>query len=158
LLRDPDAIYRSESHRVWGSQPTGSRVSSGVEQRFCKPLAGGSNPSPGTNKIKDLSHKTEDQSSQKSRLGRPWEALMFFWQVFLHHRRAGITLDASTPSRGRLRRSCRSGGRATELIEFRHKPEDKRPSVAYWRRAARPDPQHGVSAMSQANRDSTSRR
>src|SRR5262249_29857657 len=30
------------------------RVSSGVEQRFCKPLVGGSNPSPGTKEIKDL--------------------------------------------------------------------------------------------------------
>jgi MFS family permease len=28
-----------------------SRVSSVVEQRFCKPLVGGSNPSPGTSKI-----------------------------------------------------------------------------------------------------------
>ena len=33
------------------------RVSSAVEQRFCKPLARGSNPLPGTNKIKDLARK-----------------------------------------------------------------------------------------------------
>ena len=29
---------------------------SAVEQRFCKPLVGGSSPSPGTNKINNLTH------------------------------------------------------------------------------------------------------
>ena len=33
------------------------RVSSAVEQRFCKPLVGSSILSPGTNKIKDLAAK-----------------------------------------------------------------------------------------------------
>ena len=33
------------------------RVSSVVEQRFCKPLVGGSNPSPGTNKNKGLAFR-----------------------------------------------------------------------------------------------------
>ena len=35
-------------------KPLICRVSSAVEQRFCKPLVGGSSPSPGTNKIKQL--------------------------------------------------------------------------------------------------------
>ena len=36
-------------------KPLICRVSSAVEQRFCKPLVGGSSPSPGTNEIKYLS-------------------------------------------------------------------------------------------------------
>jgi hypothetical protein len=36
------------------SSYNGSRVSSVVEQRFCKPLVGGSNPSPGTSRNKGL--------------------------------------------------------------------------------------------------------
>jgi hypothetical protein len=42
------------------------RVSSVVEQRFCKPLARGSNPLPGTNKIKDLLGFSSVKSSQKT--------------------------------------------------------------------------------------------
>ena len=43
------------SYRKPLSTPPTCRVSSAVEQRFCKPLVGGSIPSPGTNEIKDLS-------------------------------------------------------------------------------------------------------
>ena len=49
------------------------RVSSAVEQRFCKPLVGSSILSPGTNKIKELSDIPGLKSSQKMRLGRLWE-------------------------------------------------------------------------------------
>jgi hypothetical protein len=49
------------------------RVSSAVEQRFCKPLVGSSILSPGTNEIKYLCDFFAGRSSQKSRLGSPWE-------------------------------------------------------------------------------------
>jgi hypothetical protein len=49
------------------------RVSSVVEQRFCKPLVGGSNPSPGTSRISDLLGFLGSRSSQTMQLGRLWE-------------------------------------------------------------------------------------
>ena len=50
-----------------------SRVSSAVEQRFCKPLVGSSILSPGTNKIRHFLHYRGHQSSQKLPLGTVWE-------------------------------------------------------------------------------------
>src|SRR5262249_7887650 len=51
-------------------KPLICRVSSVVEQRFCKPLARGSNPLPGTNKINRLNQIFLSQSSQESPRGR----------------------------------------------------------------------------------------
>src|SRR5262249_45460876 len=53
--------------------PRHCRVSSVVEQRFCKPLVGGSNPSPGTRKINVSKAIPGGQSSQKMLMGRTWE-------------------------------------------------------------------------------------
>src|ERR1043165_2695414 len=50
------------------------RVSSAVEQRFCKPLVGSSILSPGTNRIRALQHIAALKSSQNSALGRRREA------------------------------------------------------------------------------------
>ncbi len=44
------------------------RVSSAVEQRFCKPLVGGSSPSPGTNKINNLTHFVPAPSCRACRI------------------------------------------------------------------------------------------
>ena len=45
-----------------------SRVSSAVEQRFCKPLVGSSILSPGTNKINDLTKNAHDDHAPGSTL------------------------------------------------------------------------------------------
>ena len=44
-----------------------------VPKWICNQGVGSSNPSAGTNKINDLTQRSQWQSSQKSRLGRPWE-------------------------------------------------------------------------------------
>jgi hypothetical protein len=49
-----------------------SRVSSAVEQRFCKPLVGSSILSPGTNKIKDLCGDLASSISSKGSRGKHW--------------------------------------------------------------------------------------
>ena len=48
------------------------RVSSAVEQRFCKPLVGGSIPSPGTSKTRHLAHYRHPQFQAKIALGKQW--------------------------------------------------------------------------------------
>jgi hypothetical protein len=47
----PFVLLREQKMRVFTGY---CRVSSVVEQRFCKPLVGGSNPSPGTSRNKGL--------------------------------------------------------------------------------------------------------
>jgi hypothetical protein len=55
------------------SWANGRAVSSAVEHRFYTPGVGSSILSPPTNEIKDLARFSETKSSQKIRLGRPWE-------------------------------------------------------------------------------------
>src|SRR5436305_13576562 len=77
----------------------GSRVSSAVEQRFCKPLVGGSNRSPGTkqihgksalpNKISERSERTEREQNglgvaqKRAQQEQNQEPLVL--PVFFHH-------------------------------------------------------------------------
>ena len=49
-----------------------SRISSAVEQRFCKPKVGGSIPSSGTNNLKHLSHLIHVYFLRNQRRGNVW--------------------------------------------------------------------------------------
>jgi hypothetical protein len=95
-----------------------SRVSSEVEQRFCKPLVGSSILSPGTNDICDFLHSC---ASHRSVLGSTGEALN-------GHRRAGETAaneappsqygrPEAAPSNTCIARGC-SGDAAIELPDY----------------------------------------
>jgi hypothetical protein len=79
-------------------KPLICRVSSAVEQRFCKPLVGGSSPSPGTNEIKYLRTIWPPKSCQKSGLeGRR--------QKQARARRAFLPpVSSATPAGGKLPR------------------------------------------------------
>jgi hypothetical protein len=74
---DDSSCKRDARWRYDGSRPTlrarnanACRVSSVVEQRFCKPLVGSSNLSPGTNKINDLKGRSKTHVLLRQHLGQ----------------------------------------------------------------------------------------
>jgi hypothetical protein len=77
------------------------RVSSVVEQRFCKPLVAGSNPAPGTKRTKHISAKISSAYASDSKAGvtiRVTRRVRFSGGSLLLNRRRDTVGEANPPS------------------------------------------------------------